>query len=279
MATCALDEIAISEARSIFPRTRDDDRAAVLRRVPDDRHDDGRDEELRQAGRPREAVERVHQDLAHERRDHGRDAERDERPREAPRMLARFCRVGRAVPAQVSHRGHDIEDEQDDRDRNRQQRKRVPVGIAVKARDRKARGRRARAASTSASWSESERRSSRAPSGPSSIASPSTSRMFETTLPVSEPRTTSGQIALIASNAMISSGALPKLALRKPPTPGADVLARVLRRLADQPRERDERGGREHEQAGVADVKDVPSGNRDRREDERSPEEPSRHGP
>ena len=44
--------------------------------------------------------------------------------------------------------------------------------------------------------------------------------MFETTQPASEPRTTSGSPLLIANKAMISSGALPKLALRKPPMPG-----------------------------------------------------------
>jgi hypothetical protein len=44
--------------------------------------------------------------------------------------------------------------------------------------------------------------------------------MFETTLPASEPRTTSGSAALTAKRAMISSGALPKLAFRKPPIPG-----------------------------------------------------------
>ena len=44
--------------------------------------------------------------------------------------------------------------------------------------------------------------------------------MFETTLPASEPRTTSGSAALTAKRAMISSGAFPKLAFRKPPIPG-----------------------------------------------------------
>ena len=44
--------------------------------------------------------------------------------------------------------------------------------------------------------------------------------MFETTLPASEPRTTFGRPSAIANSAMISSGALPKLALRKPPIPG-----------------------------------------------------------
>ena len=44
--------------------------------------------------------------------------------------------------------------------------------------------------------------------------------MFETTEPVSEPRTTPGNASAMANSAMISSGALPKLAFRKPPTPG-----------------------------------------------------------
>ena len=39
-------------------------------------------------------------------------------------------------------------------------------------------------------------------------------------LPVSDPRTTFGKPSAIANRAMISSGALPKLAFRKPPMPG-----------------------------------------------------------
>ena len=39
-------------------------------------------------------------------------------------------------------------------------------------------------------------------------------------LPVSDPRTTSGSPSATANRAMISSGALPKLAFRKPPMPG-----------------------------------------------------------
>ena len=44
--------------------------------------------------------------------------------------------------------------------------------------------------------------------------------MFDATLPASEPRTTFGSPWLMASSAMISSGALPNVALRKPPMPG-----------------------------------------------------------
>ena len=44
--------------------------------------------------------------------------------------------------------------------------------------------------------------------------------MFETTLPAIDPRTTFGSASEIAISAMISSGALPNVALRKPPMPG-----------------------------------------------------------
>src|SRR3954470_21144544 len=79
------------------------------------------------------------------------------------------------------------------------------------------------ATSTSPSCSSSEKRSSGRPCPlwpPKISATPSTSRMFETTLPASEPRTTFGSDALTAKSAMISSGALPKLAFRNPPIPG-----------------------------------------------------------
>src|SRR3954454_8211573 len=65
--------------------------------------------------------------------------------------------------------------------------------------------------------SRERRSSSRRP--PTIFAKPSTSRMFETTEPVIEPRTTSGSPSRTASSAMINSGALPTLAFRNPPTP------------------------------------------------------------
>src|SRR5215218_8013979 len=76
----------------------------------------------------------------------------------------------------------------------------------------------ATASATIPSCRISERRSS-SPRPPTIIAKPSTSRMFETTDPVIDPRTTSGSPSRTASRAMISSGALPKLAFRNPPTP------------------------------------------------------------
>ena len=68
------------------------------------------------------------------------------------------------------------------------------------------------------SWGRRELRSIR--SGPMISAKPSTRRRFPITLPASDPRTTFGRPSAIAKSAMISSGALPKLAFRKPPMPG-----------------------------------------------------------
>ena len=44
--------------------------------------------------------------------------------------------------------------------------------------------------------------------------------MFDTTLPAIEPRTTFGRLSAIAIRAMITSGALPKDALSRPPIRG-----------------------------------------------------------
>ena len=80
--------------------------------------------------------------------------------------------------------------------------------------------RKARVANnTSPSCRVRERRSMRA-SRPNQSAAPRTSKMFDATLPASEPRTTFGRPWLMARIAMISSGALPKVALRNPPIPG-----------------------------------------------------------
>ena len=64
-----------------------------------------------------------------------------------------------------------------------------------------------------------DRRSS-SPLPPKASEKPRTRRRLPTTLPVSDPRTTSVSPSWTAKRAMISSGALPKVAFRKPPIPG-----------------------------------------------------------
>ena len=54
------------------------------------------------------------------------------------------------------------------------------------------------------------------------------------------------------SKAVISSGALPKFASRKPPTPGPGVTAACSVASPIEPRQREERGGGEDEEQDVA---------------------------
>ena len=61
---------------------------------------------------------------------------------------------------------------------------------------------------------------SRLSRGPARSENPRTSSRFPTTEPVSDPRTTSVRPSLTAIKAMISSGAFPNVAFRKPPMPG-----------------------------------------------------------
>ncbi len=59
--------------------------------------------------------------------------------------------------------------------------------------------------------------------------------------------------------------------------PGAGVVCRMLGRFADQPGERNERGGRDHEENDVVDTREIERED-DRREDEREREETTCHG-
>ena len=148
--------------------------------------------------------------------------------------------VHRGVPPQVVPRDDDVDDEQRDRDRDRERDERVALGIAVPARDRRDEEEQRREP-TSPIETKLDCRSI-SPRPPKSSEKPSTRSRFPITEPVSEPRTTSVRPSCTANSAMISSGALPNVALRKPPMPGPGVLGGVLGRLADEPGERDERG-------------------------------------
>ena len=60
---------------------------------------------------------------------------------------------------------------------------------------------------------------------PTSMAAPMTSRMLPRIDPTSDALTTSWRPSFKAKKAMISSGALPKVTLRKPPMPGPERAA------------------------------------------------------
>ena len=115
---------------------RDDDRAAVLGRVPDDGHDHRRDEELREPHLLGEHLERADEDLGDERRHHRCGGEDEERGAERPPLDLLVARdVQRRVAAERVEGEPDVGDEEHDRDPDREVGERAPVGIALPARN------------------------------------------------------------------------------------------------------------------------------------------------
>ena len=97
------------------------------------------------------------------------------------------------------------------------------------------------------------------------------------TLPASEPSTTTGRFAPTAKSATISSGALPKLALRKPPMPGPVCSAACSVASPISQASGIERDCREHEERDVAGSGEPVDRDRDRREEERRPKQLPNH--
>ena len=95
-------------------------------------------------------------------------------------------------------------------------------------------------------------RRSMVPRWPRSSVKPRTSRRLPTIEPTSDALTISVRPSETAMIAMISSGALPKRRVEEAADPGTGVAGGVVRRLADQPGERDQRGGGEHEDGQLA---------------------------
>ena len=226
-ATCDDDEIAISAASPALPAARGHDRAAVLGRVPDERDDHRGDEELRQPERARRSSV-IEPTSASDTNAVATVATRERRERGA--AGSRRCPTARAssdgaVLAQVPRRRRDVEDEQHRRDRQRQEVEAVAVGVAVPARDRRdqeeARRRSPSRRSGGRATTGRPRRRRRRRSRPRGRCS-----AVPTTEPAIVPRTTFGSPSPIAKSAMISSGAFPKLALRKPPIPSPVCSAR-----------------------------------------------------
>ena len=118
---------------------------------------------------------------------------------------------------------------------------------------------------------------SRLSRGPARSENPRTSRRFPTTEPVSDPRTTSVRPSLTAIKAMISSGAFPNVAFRKPADARARVLGGVLGGLSDQPGEGDERHCREHELGRRAEVGRVVEEDGERPEQQADEEDATNH--
>ena len=109
----------------------------------------------------------------------------------------------------------------------------------------------------------------RRPSPPTKNESPSTSSRLPTMLPVIDALTSSTCPCRSATTAMISSAALPNVALRKPPSAGPGAARELLGAEPDEAGERDQRdrGGDEHPRRVGRDDGQHP---RDRRDHERA---------
>ena len=231
----------------------------MLGRVADDRDDHGGDEEVA-TGR-----------LSRRRPRSSRRASRRRAPWRPSRRRGRRARDGTTSRASASspvatccwrcrrseyHVDADVENEQRDRDRDRQIGERVAVRVAVPAGDREIR-KRSVATRDQPERDEARRAGRSRPRPPTSSEKPSTSSRFPTTEPVSEPRTTSVSPSWTAKSAMISSGRVPEGRVQEAADARPRVLGCVLGRLADQPRERDQRERGEHELERRIEVRDV----------------------
>ena len=135
-ATCAPDESAISVASLISAAFGDDDGAAVLRCVPDDRDDHGSDEEIAEVGLLGEGLDRVDEDLGDDGGGGGRDAEHEERPAETPAPTFGSGGVQGPKTLQLHALDDHVDQKQDDRDRDRQHLERVAGRVTAPPRDR-----------------------------------------------------------------------------------------------------------------------------------------------
>ena len=148
-------------------------------------------------------------------------------------------RRGAAAPGspQVDDRDRHVEREQHGGHRERQEVERVAVGIAAPAGD--GRHEEEGVATSRMPELEVERPAVDLPPPPTPSLRRARAARDETTSCRIVPRTTSGRLSVIAKIAMSSSGALPKLAFRKPPIPGP-----CARRRSRSPRRSGRRAGR-----------------------------------
>jgi len=255
----------------------DDDRASVLGRVPDDRDDHRRDEEVREPELLGERLERADEDLGHERRhDRGR-AEDDQGSLERPGLdLLVACDVQLAVAAEGKERHHDVDEEEHDRDRNRELNDEVPVGIAVPGRHRRDEEEQHR------DGDRAEREEAR--ETVELVAWPCNEREAEHEQEVPHHRAGEraahdlGQALVHRDERDDQLGSVPERRVEKAADPRARALGGVLGRFADEPRQGDERKGREHELDRLVEVEGVMDDDRERPEQQAGEEGAADHG-
>ena len=253
-----------------LPVARDDDRAAVLGRVADDRHDHDRDEELAQADSCCERAERVDEDLAHPGCGAGRHGERGERGRQRPRSFAWLLALARLLPveAQVPADDGEIEQQEHDRHRHRGDDDRVPLGrsrVAERGREREGDDRGCRRARSE------EQRAAVDPCavGAGELRDSVHEQEIRDHAPRERAENDHRQVGADGEERDDQLRRVPEARVEETADPRARVLRRVLGRFADQPREGDERERSEHEERDVAGAGEPVDRDRDGREEQR----------
>ena len=203
-----------------------------------------------------EDLERADEDLRHERGDDGRAGEDDERELQRPALDFLVARdVHRRVPAQRVPRQRDVGEQQHDRNRDRERDESVTVGVAVPARDRRDQQDQRRRAH------EPERDEARPAVDLAAAAEEEREAEDEQQVPDhgAGQRATHDLVQPFVDGEQRDDqlGGVAEGGVEEAADAGAGVLGGVLRRLADQPRERDQRRGGEDELDGLVEVERV----------------------
>ena len=220
----------------------------------------------------RERVERVDEDLAdpggHGRRD-GEDCQRDgHRPRVGGRRLS----FDLAVTTEVPSYDDDVDEKQQDRDRHRRDDRSVSLRISAVSGHRRDHERR------DGERHETDLHEQRAPVDRLPVR-PRDLRHAEHEQEVRDDAARERaadddrQVGADREESDDQLGCVPEARVEEAADARPGVLRRVLGRLSDQPRERDERERREDEERHLAGARELVDRDRDRGEEERCPEE------
>ena len=246
---------------------RDDDGAAVLGRVPDDRDDHRRDEELAEARLLREHLERADEDLRDESRRDRRDGQHAERCAQRPALdLLVGGDVQRVVSPQRVPRDADVDDQEHDRDRGGHLRQLVRVRVTVPPRyggDEKEERREG---------DQPEREEARVAVEPPATSGHERGAEDEQEVPDHASRERAaddlGQPLVHRDQRDDELGRVAERRVEEASDSRAGVLRGVFGGLADQPRERDQRKRGENELERLRRMDEVVQRDRERRKRE-----------
>ena len=249
----------------------------MLGGVAHDRHDHDGDEELAQADRRREGVQRMDEDLAHPRGRAGRCGQGDERSRQRPGALARRLALPLPVAAQVTADDGEIEQQEQDRHRHGGHDHGVPLGrpgVAERRGERESHDGRPDKADLGEERAAVDPRSVRA----RNLRDPVDEQEIRDHASRQRAEHDNGQVRADGDERDDELRRVPEARVEEAADARPRVLRRVFRRLADQPGERDEGDRGEYEERDVAGAGELVHRDRGGCEEERPPQELAAHG-